>query len=91
MAAEGERRGGGAGEGGAAGELAVPRLDELPVHPGLCAACRHLRLLRSPRSAFARCALADLDPRFPRYPRLPVLACAGYEEGEGEREEEGEA
>ena len=55
-----------------------PRLDALPLHPGLCATCVHLLLVRSPRSTFVRCALAELDPRFPRYPRLPVAACAGY-------------
>jgi hypothetical protein len=51
----------------------------LPLHPGLCADCLHLRLVRSPRSTFVRCALAGVDPRFPRYPRLPVVACTGYE------------
>jgi hypothetical protein len=58
-----------------------PRLDALPLHPGLCATCVHLLLMRSPRSTFVRCALAELDPRFPRYPRLPVVACAGYSAG----------
>ena len=55
-----------------------PFLAGLPLHPGLCAGCLHLRLVRSPRSTFLRCAKADDDARFPRYPRLPVLACAGF-------------
>ena len=55
-----------------------PRLDALPLHPGLCASCAHLLLVSSPRSTFVRCAMAEVDPRFPRYPRLPVLACAGF-------------
>jgi hypothetical protein len=86
VAGEGEGRGEGGADRAANGEAAGPRLDELPVHPGLCAACRHLRLLRSPRSTFARCALAEVDPRFPRYPRLPVVACAGYSPRGGGRE-----
>ena len=60
---------------------AEPRLDALPLHPGLCATCVHLLLVRSPRSTFVRCAMAEVDPRFPRYPRLPVVACAGYVAG----------
>jgi hypothetical protein len=60
------------------------------VNPGLCATCRWSRRVVSARtSVFWRCARSEVDPRFPKYPRLPVLACAGYEEGEGE--EEGEA
>jgi hypothetical protein len=63
---------------------AAPRrpaeLAELPVAPGLCARCRHLRLLRGRHSTFVRCAMADTDPRFPRYPPLPVIACEGFEE-----------
>lgn len=55
-----------------------PSVAELPLHPGLCAGCAHLRLLRSPRSTFVRCGKADDDARFPRYPRLPVVACAGF-------------
>lgn len=55
------------------------RLERLPVHPGLCAGCRHLQLLASRRSVFARCGRAAEDPRFPRYPPLPVRTCAGYE------------
>ena len=60
------------------GEPDAAGLAALPLHPGLCADCRHLRLVRSKRSTFVRCSLADVDPRFPRYPGLPVLACAGY-------------
>ncbi|HVS03181.1 MAG TPA: hypothetical protein VMT16_10470 [Thermoanaerobaculia bacterium] len=56
-----------------------PEVGELPLPPGLCADCRHLRLVRSQRSTFVRCAMAEVDRRFPRYPRLPVLECAGYE------------
>lgn len=50
----------------------------LPVHPGLCATCAHLRLLASKRSVFVRCGLAEADPAFVRYPPLPVRACPGY-------------
>ena len=56
-------------------------LQSLPVHPGLCATCEHLRLLASPRSVFVRCGLADVDPAFVRYPPLPVHACPGYRPG----------
>lgn len=53
-------------------------LGSLPLHPGLCAGCEHLRLLASKRSVFARCGLADVDPAFVRYPPLPVRACRGF-------------
>ena len=53
-------------------------LEALPLHPGLCATCEHLRLLASKRSVFVRCGLAETDPRFPRYPPIPVVACSGY-------------
>ncbi len=58
-----------------------PDLARLPVHPGLCASCRNLRLVRSRRSTFVRCALAEGDPRFPRYPALPVVECDGHDPG----------
>ena len=62
------------------------------MNPGLCATCAWARQVVSSRDAvFWRCARSEVDPRFPKYPRLPVLACAGWEKGEGEREEEGEA
>jgi len=54
-------------------------LESLPVHPGLCTTCEHLRLLASPRSVFVRCGLAESDPRFVRYPPLPVRVCPGYQ------------
>jgi len=61
------------------------------LNPGLCATCAWARRVVSSReSVYWRCARAEVDPRFPKYPRLPVLACAGWEEGEGD-EEEGEA
>lgn len=50
----------------------------LPVPPGLCATCEHLRILASRRSVFVRCGLAEADPRFARYPALPVVRCGGY-------------
>lgn len=53
-------------------------LQSLPMHPGLCATCEHLRLLASKRSVFVRCGLAETDPGFVRYPPLPVIACRGY-------------
>lgn len=53
-------------------------LERLPVPPGLCATCEHLRLLASSRSVFVRCALAEVDPSFLRYPPIPVVACPGY-------------
>jgi hypothetical protein len=34
-------------------------------------------------SRFSLCELSRTDPRFPRYPNLPVLACAGFELGDG--------
>lgn len=54
-------------------------LERLPVKPGLCETCVHLRLLASRTSVFVRCGLAETDPAFPRYPSIPVLRCAGYE------------
>lgn len=53
-------------------------LESLPVHPGLCAGCVHLRLLASKRSVFVRCGLADADPDFVRYPPIPVRVCRGF-------------
>jgi hypothetical protein len=53
-------------------------LERLPVKPGLCETCVHLRLLASRTSVFVRCGLAETDPAFPRYPPIPVLRCAGY-------------
>jgi hypothetical protein len=53
-------------------------LRRLTAHPGLCAACEHLRLLASKRSVFVRCGLAESDPAFVRYPPLPVRVCRGY-------------
>ena len=53
--------------------------------PGLCGDCRHARTLTSSSGAtFYQCLLSETDPRFPKWPRLPVLACSGYEPGEGE-------
>lgn len=56
-------------------------VEDLPVDPGLCGTCVHLRLLASARSVFVRCGLAETDPRFPRYPPLPVRGCPGYAPG----------
>ena len=53
-------------------------LKRLPISPGLCATCEHLRLVASSRSVFVRCGLAEVDPAFPRYPPIPVVACRGY-------------
>lgn len=53
-------------------------LERLPVRPGLCETCVHLRLLASRSSVFVRCGLAEHDPAFPRYPPIPVLRCGGY-------------
>lgn len=61
-------------------ELTREDLDRLPVHPGLCATCVHLRLLRSRRSVFLRCGKAETDDRFLRYPPLPVGRCGGWED-----------
>jgi hypothetical protein len=53
-------------------------------HPGLCAACAHVRRVDTRRgSRFHLCTLAGVDPRFPRYPRLPVLRCAGFRPAPG--------
>ena len=52
---------------------------------GLCGSCRHARHVESSSgSAFVQCRLAERDPRFDKWPRLPVLACTGYESGDGE-------
>jgi hypothetical protein len=52
---------------------------------GLCGSCRHARHIASAAgSEFVQCRLSEKDPRFEKWPRLPVLACAGYEGGEGE-------
>lgn len=49
------------------------------VHPGLCAACKHMSRVETPRaSTFVMCNLSKTDPTFPKYPRLPVLQCHGY-------------
>jgi hypothetical protein len=66
-----------ASEGDPAGDRSL--LSRLPVDPGLCGRCVHLRLLASARSVFVRCALAATDSRFPRYPALPILTCPGFE------------
>ena len=48
--------------------------------PGLCAACRHVRITGNRRgSAFYLCTRSQWDPSFRRYPPLPVLACRGFE------------
>lgn len=54
-------------------------LAALPLQPGLCAGCEHLRLLASKRSVFVRCGLADVDSAFVRYPPLPVRFCRGFQ------------
>ena len=53
-------------------------IDQLSIHPGLCAICVHLELVGSKRSVFVRCGLSDEDDRFLRYPPLPVLRCSGH-------------
>ena len=50
---------------------------------GLCFHCRHARRVPTARALYFLCELAATDPRFEKYPRLPVLACDGYEPGEG--------
>jgi hypothetical protein len=53
--------------------------------PGLCGGCRHARTLTAAGGArYYQCLLAEIDRRYPKWPRLPVLACGGYEPGEGE-------
>lgn len=59
-------------------ETEPPDPSRLPVHPGLCATCVHLRLVASRRSVFVRCGLADSDPAFRKYPGLPVITCRGH-------------
>jgi hypothetical protein len=54
------------------------------IEPGLCGRCRHGRAIRSDRgSTFWLCRRSESDPRFPRYPALPVVACVGFEPGNG--------
>ena len=49
-------------------------------HPGLCIACRRMRVVESRRgSVFFLCERAQEDPTFPRYPAIPVLTCRGFE------------
>ncbi|HYN20005.1 MAG TPA: hypothetical protein VE078_03520 [Thermoanaerobaculia bacterium] len=60
------------------GESSKELLERLPVRPGLCETCEHLRLLASRNSVFVRCGKAETDPAFPRYPPIPVVRCAGY-------------
>jgi hypothetical protein len=55
---------------------------------GLCRTCRHAAAIVSDRgSVFYLCERSKTDPRFPRYPRLPVLACIGYDDKTGRRED----
>jgi len=54
------------------------------VFTGLCAGCRHHAWIESGRgSRFLRCELSFRDKRYAKYPVLPVLACPGYEPGNG--------
>ena len=53
--------------------------------PGLCESCGHARALTSSSGAtFYQCLRSETEPNYPKWPRLPVLACPGYEPGEGE-------
>jgi hypothetical protein len=55
------------------------------MNAGLCDTCVHQRVVKNTRgSTFSLCQRSKTEPeRFPRYPRVPVLACPGYEAGEG--------
>jgi len=54
---------------------------------GLCTSCVHAKVITSSRgSVFYLCQLSFTDPRFAKYPALPVLACSGYQAGEGASE-----
>ncbi len=51
----------------------------MSADPGLCGACRNVRVVESRRgSRFYLCQLSEVDPRFPKYPRLPVVRCLGH-------------
>jgi hypothetical protein len=58
---------------------AVPSLAALPVHPGMCAGCRHALVRETHRgTAYLRCGRAAWDERLVKYPRLPVTSCEGF-------------
>jgi hypothetical protein len=66
-----------------------------PMHPGLCAACRHARQISSDRgTAFWLCRAHAWHPRLPKYPELPVLSCPAFQHDEGrgrtQRDQEGD-
>jgi hypothetical protein len=53
---------------------------QLPVDPGLCAACRHASVKETRRgTVYLRCTRASWDDRLTRYPRLPVSECPGFD------------
>ena len=52
----------------------------MPVHPGLCATCQHMKCTVTKRgSSFYLCLRSQTDPSFRKYPPLPVVQCQGYE------------
>jgi hypothetical protein len=58
---------------------AVASVSALPVHPGMCADCRHALVKETHRgTAYLRCGRAAWDDRLVRYPRLPVTDCEGF-------------
>ena len=58
----------------------VASVSALPVHPGICADCRHALVKETHRgTAYLRCGRAAWDDRLVRYPRLPVTDCEGFE------------
>ena len=57
----------------------VASVSALPVHPGMCADCRHALVKETHRgTAYLRCGRAAWDDRLVRYPRLPVTDCEGF-------------
>ena len=62
-----------------ADQEAAAGLTALPVHPGMCADCRHALVKQTHRgTAYLRCGRAAWDDRLVKYPRLPVTSCEGF-------------
>ena len=52
----------------------------MPIHPGLCATCQHVKPTATKRgSVFYLCLRSQTDASFRKYPPLPVVQCRGYE------------
>jgi len=55
----------------------------MPLHPGLCATCQHMKRTVTKRdSVFYLCLRSQTDASYRKYPPLPVVQCQGYESQE---------